>query len=272
MTTALLAAMDVDAIVALAKRAGQCILPFFNSQEQTPSSLKANNTPVTEADIAAHDMIKEGLTRLFPAIPLLSEESAIPDYTVRQAWTTYWLVDPLDGTREFLRKSGNFSVNIALISDHQPVLGVVYLPVYDRCYFAMTGHGAFVQHNDEPSILITARQALPPLTMLTSRSHKSERLTEFLQQYPDFQVIEMGSSYKCCLLAEGKADFYPRFSQTMEWDTAASHCILHAAGGEIFSLAGTPLRYNEKDDLTNPSFIAVGDVQFDWFSLFKIAQ
>jgi 3'(2'), 5'-bisphosphate nucleotidase len=263
---------NIAAVCTLAKRAGMHIMRYYNSQQQTSSEQKANNTPVTPADLLAHDTIKAGLGELTPAIPLLSEEAVIAPFAERQSWPMYWLVDPLDGTREFLRKSGDFSVNIALISDHQPVLGVVYMPVYDVCYFAQQGAGAFVQYHDQPSQQITTRAVAEPLTVLVSRSHKNERLAHFLRLHPDYQVIEMGSSYKCCQIAEGKADFYPRFSQTMEWDTAASHCILREAGGEIYAITGEPLSYNLKDDLINPAFIAVGDQHFDWFSSLKFDE
>lgn len=260
---------NIAAVCAIAKRAGMHIMDYYNSAEPSISEQKANNTPVTPADRHAHATIASGLAALTPNIPLLSEEAIIPAYATRQSWPMYWLVDPLDGTREFLKRSGDFSVNIALIAGHVPILGVVYMPVYDICYFAMQGTGAFVQYQSEPSRCINTRPVVEPLTVLVSRSHKSEKLAHFLSLHPGYQAIEMGSSFKCCQIAEGKADFYPRFSKTMEWDTAASHCILREAGGEILTLTGEPLAYNQKDDLTNSAFIAVGDQHFDWFSSLK---
>lgn len=226
---------------------------------------KDDRSPLTEADMAAHQTIVNGLKSLTPDIPILSEESGEIDFATRKHWQLYWLVDPLDGTREFIKRNGEFTVNIALVSGHDVILGVVYVPVTGVCYFAARGHGAFKTAPDCEPQAIHTRPAQPDnLAVAGSRSHGSERFQEFLQQLGDVEIVTIGSSLKHCMVAEGHVDAYPRFGPTSEWDTAAAQCVVEEAGGIVTDLKLQPLRYNTKDSLLNPSFVVIGDPEFDW--------
>ena len=214
-------------------------------------------------------MIRDGLARLTPDLPLLSEESAGIPFATRSAWRRYWLVDPLDGTKEFINRNGEFTVNIALIDDHEPVLGVVHVPVSAVTYAGLAGAGATRSENDAAPQPITARTPCHhPVRVVGSRSHASPRLAGFLERLGEHEMVSMGSSLKFCLLAEGRADFYPRLGPTSEWDTAAAHAVLLAAGGRIVTLDGRPLQYNRKDSYLNPPFLAYADTGRDWRALF----
>ncbi|MEX2516820.1 MAG: 3'(2'),5'-bisphosphate nucleotidase CysQ [Gammaproteobacteria bacterium] len=232
---------------------------------------KDDRSPLTEADMQAHRAIVSGLRELTPGWPILSEESASVDFSERQTWQRYWLVDPLDGTREFVKRNGEFTVNIALIADHQPILGVVQVPVTGVCYFAARGIGAckFVPEYGETRI--STRSAVASrLAIAGSRSHGSERFQTFMENLDGAEVVTIGSSLKSCLVAEGLIDLYPRFGPTSEWDTAAAHCVVEQAGGEITDMAFQPLRYNCKDSLLNPNFLVIGDPAFDWRSYLPV--
>ncbi len=219
---------------------------------------KADNSPLTRADLAAHRIIVEGLTMITPEIAILSEEAADIAYPVRSQWARYWLVDPLDGTREFIKRNGEFTVNIALIEIGEPVLGVVYAPVPDVCYHGARGAGAFVQRGNAAVQPIAAKphKAGETIKVVASRSHRDARTEALLEQLGDYQCVSMGSSLKLCLVAEGAAHFYPRLGPTMEWDTAAAHAVVNAAGGIVCDLAGKELHYN-KVDLHNPEFLVL---------------
>jgi 3'(2'), 5'-bisphosphate nucleotidase len=185
----------------------------------------------------------------------LSEESAAAEYETRRLWRSYWLVDPLDGTKEFIKRNGEFTVNIALIEDGVPVMGVVHAPVLDVTYYAERGRGAFVQRGDAPATPIRAvlHAKGEPVKVVASRSHSDERTTALLARLGEHECVSMGSSLKLCLVAEGKAHLYPRLGPTMEWDTAAAHAVVNVAGGMVVDSAGEPLRYN-KPDLHNSEF------------------
>ncbi|MFS8859192.1 3'(2'),5'-bisphosphate nucleotidase CysQ [Synechococcus sp. H60.3] len=241
----------------LAEAAGQAILPFYR-QEPLQVELKADASPLTQADLASHRLILQGLQDLTPEIPVLSEESGGIPYTQRQPWRRFWLVDPLDGTREFIGRNDQFTVNIALVEAGIPILGVVHAPALGLTYRAAQGLGAY--KGKEP---IRARPpAQAPLQVVASRSHRSPETEQFLEQlrrrYSSLEVKSVGSALKFCLVAEGSAHLYPRFGPTLEWDTAAAHCIVEQAGGSVTDLKGDPLRYN-KPDLHNPPFVAAAE-------------
>lgn len=250
--------------VDIARAAGREILEIY--AQDFSVAHKADRSPLTEADIAAHHAIVAGLRSLAPGLPILSEEEVAIPYGERTLWRTYWLVDPLDGTREFVKHNGEFTVNIALIEDHQPVLGVIYVPVSGVCYFACRGTGAYRQAPGEGAAQAIRARTWPGghITVAGSRSHNDERFTRFLAQFEDHAVISMGSSLKSCLVAEGKADVYLRLGPTSEWDTAAAQCIVEEAGGGLLDTAMRPLRYNTKESLLNPFFIVCGDMRHDW--------
>lgn len=251
-------------VAAIAREAAAAILTVYGQEFEVQR--KADHSPVTEADLAAQRMIMAGLETLDEQLPVLSEESRIAPWQERQHWSRYWLVDPLDGTREFVKRNGEFTVNIALVDGHEPVLGVVLAPVTGDLYAAERGGHAWRQERaDAEWTSIATRAITAPPVVAGSRSHGGQGmplLRELLGD--DFVEMPMGSSLKFCLLARGSADVYLRRGATSEWDTAAAQCVLEAAGGAVLDLAGQPLRYNRKDSLLNPEFLAVGDTAIDW--------
>ncbi len=251
-------------IIALAQQAGEKIMEVYSREFDVTH--KDDNTPLTEADLAAHNTIVAGLKALSPEIPILSEESAKIPFSTRQTWNRYWLVDPLDGTREFIKRNGEFTVNIALIENHEPILGVIDTPVTGICYFASRGNGAFklTPKNTRAQRIHTRKKQPIKSVVAGSRSHSGETLKNFLAKIGEFEILSMGSSLKSCLVAEGKADIYPRLGPTSEWDTAAAQCIVEEAGGRIVGLDMQPLRYNEKKSLLNPHFLVIGDTHYNW--------
>ena len=253
----------LPAVVDLARDAGRRIMRIYN--DGFTVELKDDRSPLTEADMAAHNAILAGLDLLTPAIPVLSEESAEIDFETRRRWQTYWLIDPLDGTREFIKRNGEFTVNIALIHEHQPVLGVIHVPVSGVDYFSCRGNGASRQTPGQTAERIHVRSSCrrPPV-IAGSRSHQSPALKAFLKRIGEHHLLSMGSSLKSCLVAEGKADLYARLGPTSEWDTAAAQCIVEEAGGRVTDTRMRPLRYNARDSLLNPDFFVFGDHNKDW--------
>jgi 3'(2'), 5'-bisphosphate nucleotidase len=249
-------------IRAIAVEAGRCILDVY--QREFEVQHKDDRSPLTEADRQSHETIVARLTALTPDIPVLSEESAAVDYAVRAGWARFWLVDPLDGTKEFIKRNGEFTVNIALIEKGRPVLGVVHVPVRGETYFAARGAGAHLQKGDAAPVAIQARRfgGARPI-VVASRSHAGAETQAFLQSVGEHEAVSMGSSLKLCLVAEGKADVYPRLGPTMEWDTAAAQCVVEEAGGSVVDPQRRPLSYN-KADLHNPWFIVSGAGGYDW--------
>ena len=247
----------LDLVSAIARDAGQAIMKIY--QGRIDVEFKDDKSPLTEADRASHDLIVSGLKKHFPEMPVLSEEGRDIPYEQRKGWTRFWLVDPLDGTKEFIKRNGEFTVNIALIEGGTPVMGVVYVPAQDRTYLGIEGQGAFRQKGDGPREPIRVRSPEPSagLTVVMSRSHPSPELDEYLKNIPVAEALSVGSSLKLCAVAEGKADLYPRLGPTMEWDTAAGQAVVHAAGGKVLRMDGTPLEYN-KANLLNPYFIVTG--------------
>lgn len=251
----------------IAVAAGEEILAVYNNHDFDVET-KGDGSPLTLADRRAHGVIEKALTRLTPEIPVLSEESDNEVFEQRLQWSRFWLVDPLDGTKEFVRRNGEFTVNIALIDRHVPVLGVVHTPVQGVTYYASLDGGAFRQQAGEAPTQIRVRKVNPQsMTMVASRSHGAGAVDSYrnnmLQTVADIKFASMGSSLKLCLVAEGRADVYPRLAPTSEWDTAAAHCVVTAAGGSVTRLSGTPLVYN-KPNILNPWFLVGGDPDYDW--------
>lgn len=251
-----------EACITLARAAGAAILEVYARDFAVEA--KDDDSPLTQADLASHRIISEGLRRLDPAIPVLSEEGADIGWEERRTWPRYWLVDPLDGTREFVKKNGEFTVNIALVDGHRPVLGVVYAPVFDYLLHGTAGEGAWLREQGRDIALATRRPATTPLRVAASRSHLDPRTAAFLERLGEAERHGLGSSLKFCRIAEGRVDVYPRFGPTSEWDTAAAQCVLEAAGGAVLDLDGQPLQYNRKESLLNPDFIALGDATLPW--------
>lgn len=244
----------VAAVNRIAQQAGQVIMQVY--AQDFAVDHKDDASPVTQADLQAHRVISQALNDLTPTIPVLTEEQTAPGFAERQRWHSYWLVDPLDGTREFIKRNGEFSVNIALVVNHQPVLGVVQAPALDELYFATVETGAYVQRAGKPPQAISISRTASPLRLALSRSHLSDRELDLIDLFAQPKIIRCGSALKSCLIAEGQADIYPRLGPTSEWDTAASQCVLEQAGGFMIDLDGNPLSYNRKESLLNPRFIA----------------
>lgn len=255
----------------VAEAAGVEILDVYHASGDIDVTVKNDNSPLTLADQKAHRVIIAGLGKATPDIPILSEESEQVDYKERSLWSEYWLVDPLDGTKEFVKRNGEFTVNIALIRDGQPVLGVVHVPVTGVTYLGAEGLGASKRQGSGEAEKIqcdSMSTGQPDLKMVASRSHRGEELDRLLQRleqkFEKVELVSMGSSLKICLVAEGKADIYPRLALTSEWDTAAAHAVLLAAGGSIVDTGFQELRYNTRQTLLNPYFIALGDSNYPW--------
>ena len=256
----------IEPIVALAEDAGRAILEVYSTDFDVQE--KADESPLTQADLASHRWIDAGLRSLTPDIPIISEESGLPAFSERSSWQRYWIVDPLDGTKEFVNRNGEFTVNIALIEDHCPVLGVVHVPVQDKTYVGCKGLGAERRELDcEPVSIHVADTCATPARIVGSRSHRGASLDRFLDNIGDYDMVPMGSSLKFCVVAEGAADIYPRLGPTSEWDTAAAQAVVEQAGGKVITLDGKPMKYNAKADILNPHFLVVSAADRDWLAL-----
>ena len=260
----------LEQLIDIVGRAGSDILDVYGISFEVKS--KSDDSPLTEADLRAHRVIVEGLAAIDATIPVISEESEAPSYSVRRTWRRYWLVDPLDGTREFVNRNGEFTVNIALIEDNEPVLGVVGAPVRGDIYIGDVKNRVSFRIAWSSRHTLTSRLLGDDgITVVASRSHGGERLESYLESLtPVFGRVDrtaMGSSLKLCLLAEGLADFYPRLGPTSEWDIGAAQAVLQAAGGSVLQLDGSPLLYNAKASFLNPDFFAVGDSSLNWVEL-----
>ena len=248
--------VELAAIENIARAAGEKILDIYENEDFSKTiDFKADDSPLTIADKAAHIIIEAGLEKLDLNIPILSEEGEIAGFEVRKNWTEFWCVDPLDGTKEFINKNGEFTVNIALIIDGEPVLGVVYTPVTDTMYSGKKGEGATASTKGEKKA-ITVNNKSAKRIAVQSKSHASEAEDAVFADYDVVDTISVGSSLKFCMIAEGKADIYYRHGPTMEWDTAAGQAVVEAAGGKVL-LGDKPFRYN-KEELLNPSFLCLG--------------
>lgn len=249
-------------VCVIARQAGLKILQVYNSDYDIHK--KADETPVTTADMLAHELICQQLQSLTPEIPVLSEESTRIPYDIRKKWQRYWLVDPLDGTREFIKHNDEFTVNIALIENTQSILGVIYVPVTEHTYYAWHKGGAYKTNETGQNWRIHTRPLPGTPVVSGSRSHATEKLQSYLTKLGHIELLSIGSSLKSCMVAEGQVDLYPRLGPTSEWDTAAAQCIVEEAGGRIVQTNMQPLRYNTKDSLLNPEFFAFGDPSHDW--------
>lgn len=256
----------VEPAVALARLAGDAILEVYATDFDVQA--KDDDSPLTQADMASHRVIDAGLRDLTPNIPIISEESGLAPYEVRSKWPMYWLIDPLDGTKEFVNRNGEFTVNIALIDGNRPVLGVVHVPVSGKTYTGCKGVGAAVREGDDDSRSIgVASTSASPLRVVGSRSHRGASLDAYLERLGDVEMLPMGSSLKFCVVAEGAADIYPRLGLTSEWDTAAAQAVVEQAGGAVLELDGQPLAYNAKEDILNPHFLVRGPDDRDWLGI-----
>lgn len=253
----------LDPVVRIAHEAGERILEVYASNDFDLTH-KADQSPLTRADLAAHTHIASALAQLTPALPLLSEEDADIPYSRRRTWTRYWLVDPLDGTREFIRRNPDFTVNIALIDRGFPALGVVHAPALGQTWLAAEGVGSFQLQDGQRRRLKTRPRPERP-RFVVSQSHRNAALERFLAQAREHDAVSRGSSLKFCLIAMGEADFYPRTGPISEWDSAAGQCVAEQAGAAVLRLPGrTRLGYNEKESLLNPLFAVIADPAADW--------
>ena len=247
----------INALIDLVKESGKSILEIYNSNDMG-ISYKDDKSPLTLADKASNKIICSKLKELTPDIPILSEEGKNISYEERKKWTTFWLIDPIDGTKEFINKNGEFSVNIALINHYQPILGIVYAPVLNTIWYGSASHGSFkIENNTQPKkINVSKYNDNETIKVVSSRSHSNNsKLEKFLTDYPKHELVFMGSSIKICLVADGTAHIYPRFGPTMEWDTAAAHAVVKFSGGKITDFKDdNELSYN-KENLLNPSFL-----------------
>jgi 3'(2'), 5'-bisphosphate nucleotidase len=244
-------------IIEIAKKAAAIIDPFYRSIDLAISK-KIDDTYLTPADTAAHECIVKELMQISD-YPILSEEGPEISWAKRQTWSRYWLVDPLDGTRGFIKKSPEYTVNIALIDEHDPILGVVYAPEKNILYYAAKNHLAYRQVGQENPTLMTTRHLNDTVQVVVGRHYNSRRMNLFVEQFPHVEITRVNSSLKFGLIAEGLCDFYPRFGPICEWDTAAGHCVLQEAGGVVVDFDGRPLQYNVRESLNCPAFMALGD-------------
>ncbi len=256
----------IEPVIELTIKAGDAILEVYATDFDVQH--KADLSPLTQADMASHNIIDPGLRALTPDLPVISEESGLPEFAERSRWETYWLVDPLDGTKEFVNRNGEFTVNIALIEKNRPVFGVVHVPVKKKTYFGCAGYGAELRTTDSDPVKISvADKTAQPARVVGSRSHRGASLDGFLDKLGKYEMHAMGSSLKFCLVAEGAADIYPRLGPTSEWDTAAAQAVVEQAGGSVLTLEGKPLSYNSKSEILNPYFLVIGPDDLDWLGM-----
>ncbi|MDC0586477.1 3'(2'),5'-bisphosphate nucleotidase CysQ [Gammaproteobacteria bacterium] len=246
----------IDKLIAISKEAGEAILKVYNSDFDY--QIKEDLSPLTKADTLSHHIICKRLAVLTPDIPILSEEDSDIPFNIRSQWKQYWLVDPLDGTKEFIKKNGEFTVNIALIENNIPILGAIYIPVSDEIFWGTKRYGSFYKNkNQDIERINVSKNIYSPIRIITSRSHPYPKLDSLLKEIKDYEVISRGSSLKFCLIAKGDADFYPRFGPTSEWDIAAGDAIVRFAGGYVLNTNGLTIKYNCNPDFIIPNFIAL---------------
>ena len=253
---------SLNDIMGVAQKASNKVMDIYHSSFKI--SFKKDNSPVTKGDLLSHHIILEGLQKLTPSIPILSEESEEVDFSIRRLWTYYWLVDPLDGTRSFIRRKDEFTINIALIHQQRPLVGVIMTPVTGLIYAAAQGEGAWCYGKTQRQRLSVKKQISPPWKVVIGHSHTNSDSTFFIHRLNCVQKVVMGSALKFCAVAEGGAHIYPCFGQTFEWDTAAGQCLVEAAGGYVTDLTLQPLSYNTKKSLLNPHFLVFGDETVNW--------
>lgn len=259
---------EIEELIALVERAGEAIMDVY--ARDIAVTAKSDDSPLTEADLRSHRILVDGLHALTPDIPVFSEEDAEIPWSVRSSWPAYWLIDPLDGTKEFINRNGEFTVNVALIEGHSAVFGVVGVPAQGVVFWGDAVRGEAFRRSGEETRSIQGRQRdeSAELVVVASRSHGGERLETYLEEVSRrcgaTSRTPVGSSLKLCILAEGRADLYPRLGPTSEWDIAAAHAVLRAAGGDVWAADGSELRYNARESVLNPEFIAVADAAFGW--------
>ena len=253
-------------------KAGKVVLEIYDSGEFT-SYQKDDDSPVTTADYKANEVILDILQRETPDIPIMSEEADLGNLDERKNWTRYWLIDPIDGTQEFIARSGDFAINIALVENNVPIMGVIYWPTGETLYSALKGHGAFKECPVEHKQIYVRKLNIPdenPIIIAISRRQPREKVMSSLSDNRVYQTLPAGScSLKACFIAEGKADVFLRFGVTGEWDTGASQCIVVEAGGKILAHNFQPLSYNQRTSVINPDFFIMGDQNVDWQSIVK---
>ncbi len=250
-----IAEVDINKLIEIVRSTDEKVLKIYN-KEDLGIEYKEDNSPLTLADKVSQESISSNLKSLYPQIPILSEETERANYKTRKEWEYFWLVDPLDGTKEFIKRNGEFTVNLALIYKGEPVLGIVSIPAKGVLYFAQSGKGAFKWEKDKraPYPIKAREEYAGKIVVAKSRSHSSSKDNKIISCLENTETITAGSSLKFCYVAEGKADIYLRGGRTMEWDTAAGQCIAESAGAKVFSLSGSPLKYNKKS-LLNDKFI-----------------
>ena len=254
--------LDFDFLAAIAREAGKAILEVYDTDFEVER--KDDQSPLTLADMRSHHIIVDSLRYRYPDIPVLSEEGKEVPFKIRRNWDRFWLVDPLDGTKEFVKRNGEFTVNIALVEDRTPVAGIIHIPVTGRLFLADVRKGCWeITDSGHRRIEVAQISTKGPVRVVRSRSHPTRGLHDFLSLIPSYRIINRGSALKFCAVAAGEADFYPRFGPTWEWDTAAGQAIVTAAGGIMLDLSGTPFVYN-KENLLNGPFIVSSSME--WLS------
>ncbi len=253
--------IDLGFLEDTAREAGKIVLDVYGTSFTVQT--KEDRSPLTQADMRSHEFITRELKTRYPDIPVLSEEGKEIPYSVRREWSRFWLVDPLDGTKEFVKRNGEFTINIALVEERAPVVGVIYVPVADVLCVADTRQGCWEVGADgaRRPLRMAAHRPGTPVRVVKSRSHPSSKLEALLDRLPSYEIIKKGSALKFCVMAAGGADFYPRFGPTWEWDTAAGQAIVTAAGGILVGFEGEPFTYN-KPDLTNGPFLVAPSVEW----------
>lgn len=249
--------ININKLNDIAREAGRGIMDIYES-DTIEVEYKDDKSPLTQADLASHTIIKDHLTALYPEIPIISEEGKNIPYEQRKEWNRFWLVDPLDGTKEFVKRNGEFTVNIALVENNRPILGVIFAPALDVLYFADKVGGAFKQMKGSQPERMTTRSGTANLVAIQSRSHSSSAEEEFFSKFSISNFISKGSSLKFCLVAESTADIYFRSGPTWEWDTAAGHAIVTIAGGTVI-IKERELEYNKPTLKNDDGFVCVGN-------------
>lgn len=246
-------------VIRIADEAGERVLHIYESDFSV--RYKADNSPITAADEASHEVIVRGLRALSHDIPVLSEEGRDIPWEERRQWHRFWLVDPIDGTRDFTQRTGEFTVNIALVENGEPVLGVVTAPALNEAFWGAAGEGAWKRDRNGQVHRIRVAGPAAAKRVVASKNHLNDETRAFIEALGEHELVQAGSSLKFCRIAEGRADIYPRLGPTSEWDTAAAQAVLTAAGGQVKTLEGEPLRYG-KENLLNPYFVAAGSWYF----------
>ena len=249
----------INSLIKISRMAGDAILNVYNSSDTINIDYKSDQSPLTLADKNSHKVIQKALSELTPDIPILSEEGKQADFEVRKKWDILWVVDPLDGTKEFIKQNGEFTVNIALVEKGVPTIGVVYAPALNILWYGskLTGAIRIDQNNITKNIHVNKKDGNDSLNVVVSRSHLNPLIKKFVEQFKNINLISIGSSIKMCYVADGTADLYPRLGPTMEWDTAAAHAVIKFAGGDLLDFnSNQPLIYN-KESLLNPKFLAI---------------